>query len=181
MEEDYLVYDQGSPCGSMRARREGLYVCFLVCCRASERRLYSLFLEGERTSLLLGVPEWQGGQYVLHRRLAKKTVESVGALRCARLEARESDGGADEEAESGWLVLDRPEYFFRSLTPQLMECGRCYWKPAEDGRFLAVPMEERKAFLLPSYFCFAHTERLWGRNYAVFFFDAQEQPCFSAE
>ena len=178
--EEYLIYQGDAPCGSVRAERQGLYTRFSACCGARKNRLYSLMLEGEKDSILLGVPEWQDGCYVLQRTLANREWERIGAVQCARLTERfaEEPGQERTPAQQDWIRLDHPEYFFRRLTPQLALNGACYWKQAEDGRYLAVPMEDGRPFLLPRYFCFARVERLWGQPYAVFFFDAEEQPRF---
>ena len=178
--DEFLVYHNEAPCGTVRMEPRGLYTLFAACCGARKGRLYSLVLEGEKGSVLLGVPEWRDGCYVLHRLLANRTWQTVGAIRCARLNER---GAAEEIStalpEQGWLRLEHPEYFFRTPTPQLACCGDCYWRPAEEGgRYLAVPMGDGRPFLLPRYFCFAHTQLLWGKPYAIFLFDQEQQPCF---
>lgn len=174
--EEYLVYRNDAPCGTVRMETRGLYTFFSVCCGARKERLYSLFLDGETGSVLLGVPEWQDGCYVLRRTLANRALEPIGKVRCARLMPRE-DVEEETDAEQGWLYLEHPEYFFHRLMPQLSG-GQCYWKQGEKGRYLAVPIDDGKPFLLARYFCFARVMRLWGRAYAVFLFDDRDQPCF---
>lgn len=178
--EEYLIYQDDAPCGSVRAEKQGLYTRFSACCGARKNKLYSLILEGEKGSILLGVPEWRDGCYVLQRTLTNRMWEGIGTMRGARLTERTGSEWEEttKKAQQDWIRLDHPEYFFRRLTPQLALNGACYWKQAEDGRYLAVPMEDGRPFLLPRYFCFARVERLWGQPYAVFFFDAEEQPRF---
>ncbi len=177
--EEYLVYRDHRVCGSIRAEQQGLYTSFSADCDGQEERLYSLYLEGERGSVLLGVPEWREGRYVLRRTLANREWEPVGAVRCARLKERgvPEQMGASEQADGGWMRLEHPEYFFRCTAPQLAVCGPCYWKQAADGRYLAVPLDAGRPFLLPRYFCFARVEQLWGKSFAIFFFDTKERPC----
>lgn len=176
--EEYLVYREHRACGSIRAERRGLYTDFSADCDGQEERLYSLYLEGGQGSVLLGVPERREGRYVLLRTLANRAWEHIGAVRCARLETRGTPGRREdpERRGAGWMRLEHPEYFFRRIAPQLAAHGPCYWKQAEDGRYLAVPLEAGRPFLLPRYFCFARVEQLWGQSFAVFFFDAEERP-----
>ena len=68
--DEFLVYHNEAPCGTVRMEPRGLYTLFAACCGARKGRLYSLVLEGEKGSVLLGVPEWRDGCYVLHRLLA---------------------------------------------------------------------------------------------------------------
>ena len=175
--DEYVIYHDAEPCGTVRMEPRGLYTLFSACCGARENCLYSLRLEGERGDVLLGVPEWRDGCYVLRRLMANRVWQTVGTVRCGRLSLRgAAEAVRERQAEEGWLRLKHPEYFFHVPAPVLACCGECYWKPAETGRYLAVPMEEGRPFLLPRYFCFAHTQLLWGKPYAVFLFDQQEQP-----
>ena len=175
--EEYLIYHDGVPCGTVRLEKQGLYTAFSAVCGARPGRLYSLFLEGEGGSVLLGVPEWRDGCFVLRRTLANRAWESVVTLRCARLQPRAEEEGerAAGSAEAGWMRLAHPEYFFHRLTPELSG-GACYWKPLGEGRCLAVPIDDGKPFLLARYFCFAKVVRLWGKPYAVFWFDENDCP-----
>ena len=183
--EEYLIYFGGAPCGSLRMERQGLYTHFSACCGARQGRLYSLVLEGERGEAPLGVPEWQDGCFVLKRTLANHAWSGIGVVQRASLYVRgaaESGSAAPEEVvEEGWILLRHPEYFFRTLSPQLSGVPDCYWKPEGGGRSLAVPIEDGHPFLLPRYFCFARIERLWGKAYAVFTFDEAGQPILPEE
>ena len=165
--------------------RQGLYTHFSACCGARQGRLYSLVLEGERGEAPLGVPEWQDGCFVLKRTLANHAWSGIGVVQRASLYVRgaaESGSAAPEEVvEEGWILLRHPEYFFRTLSPQLSGVPDCYWKPEGGGRSLAVPIEDGHPFLLPRYFCFARIERLWGKAYAVFTFDEAGQPVLPEE
>lgn len=174
--EETLVYLDAVLCGSMHIEDQGLYTMFSANCDGQEDRLYSLVLEGEQGRFLIGVPEWCDGKYMITRTVAKSEWQSVGKVRCARMILRNADG-LEKVPEEGWIYLSHPEYFFKTLTPQLYGSGKCYWKQETDGRYLAVPMEEGRPFLLPKYFCFAQSEYLFGKHYAVFFFDNHEQPC----
>ena len=174
--EKYPVYRGELICGNVGAEREGLYTRFSARFDGAKGTLYSLLLEGERGTVLLGVPEWRDGSYVLRRTLANRTWEQIGTVDCARLTERGA-AGEKRAAEQDWMRLEHPEYFFHRLMPQLASGGTCYWKPTKAGRYLAVPMEKNRPFLLPRYFCFAKVEQLWGRTFAVFFFDADEYPC----
>ena len=172
--EETLIYLDDVPCGSLRMEKRGLYTHFSACFGARKGQLYSLMLEGTQGRAVLGVPEWSDGCYFLRRTVANREFQQIGALCCARLTER---AAAPEDAEEqGWMRLTHPEYFFHVLAPQLAERSDCYWRQEPDGRSLAVPMEEGRPFLLPRYFCFACVVQLFGRPYAVFSFDAQEQP-----
>lgn len=173
--EEYLIYWNGSPCGTVRLEAQGLYTRISACCGARRDCLFSLMLEGERGSVPLGVPEWSDGCYVLRRTLATKEYQGIGTVRCARLTERSAEAQVRED-EQGWMRLERPEYFFHSLTPQLAGNEDCYWRQEADSRCLAVPIEESRPFLLPRYFCFARVQRLWGKSYAVFRFNDEDQP-----
>ena len=113
--------------------RQGLYTHFSACCGARQGRLYSLVLEGERGEAPLGVPEWQDGCFVLKRTLANHAWSGIGVVQRASLYVRgaaESGSAAPEEVvEEGWILLRHPEYFFRTLSPQLSGVPDCYWKP----------------------------------------------------
>lgn len=172
--EEYLVYYNDVPCGTVRMEKRGLYTAFSACCGARKGQIYALVLEGDAGSVPLGVPEWQDGCYVLRRTVASHELASVGRVRCARLMLRE-ESKKETNDEQGWIYLQHPEYFFHRLMPQLSG-GQCYWKQGKEGRYLAVPIEDGKPFLLARYFCFARVMRLWGRAYAVFLFDEQDRP-----
>ncbi len=170
-----MVYWNGAPCGTVRLEEQGLYTKVSACCGARQDCLFSLMLEGARGSLLLGVPEWRDGCYMFTRTLATREWKRLGEVQGAYLACRD---GVDPPAEDGegWIHLDRPEYFFHTLTPQLAGRADCWWRQGEDGRYLAVPLEDGAPFLLPRYFCFAQVRQLWGRNYAVFYFDSGDCP-----
>lgn len=173
--EECLIYWNASPCGTVRLEEQGLYTKIAACCGARRDCLFSLILEGERGSLTLGVPEWSDGCYVLRRTIVTKECRQIGKVCCAYLTERSTQAEA-QEREQGWMRLKKPEYFFHSLTPQLAGNDACYWKQAANGRWLAVPIDDGRPFLLPRYFCFAKVQRLWGKSYAVFFFDSEDQP-----
>lgn len=177
--QEYLIYEGAAPCGSLRMEEQGLYTRFSALFGARRGQLYSLMLAGDAGEALLGVPEWRDGCYALERTMARRIWQVVGKVQCARLYLRQGEEKRtekQEEAEEAWIRLDRPEYFFKTLSPQLAQRRDCYWRPGEKGRFLAVPMEAGKLFLLPRYFCFARVEQIWGQNFAVFFFDEGERP-----
>ena len=176
MMEETLVYMDAIPCGTMHVEGRGLYTTFSTECDGQEHCLYSLMLEGEKGRFLIGVPEWRSGQYVIARTVANSEWQSVGEIRCGQMIVRGSEY-LQTQLEEGWIYLAHPEYFFKTPAPQLYGNGKCYWKQETDGRYLAVPMEDRHPFLLPKYFCFAQIQSLFGKPYAVFFFDQNEKPC----
>ena len=45
-------------------------------------------------------------------------------------------------------------------------------------RYVALPFDCRRPFLLTGLFCFARVRRIGGRDYAVFAFDRWEMPVF---
>lgn len=171
--EEYVVYHEGAACGTLQMEPRGLYTYFSVCCGARSGQLYTLLLDGERGSVPIGIPEWQDGCFVLRKSIANRHWQQIGAVQCARLTLRGDTSPAQDE---NWIALAHPEYFFRVLTPQLAQAETCYWRQTPEGRFLAVPMETGRPFLLPRYFCFAHVRSLWGKPYAVFFFDNNGKP-----
>ena len=46
-------------------------------------------------------------------------------------------------------------------------------------RYLAVPYDPKRPFLLTRIFCFARIRRVKGQAYAIFTFDGEELPVFS--
>lgn len=174
--QEWLIYAGDTPCGTLHMEEKGLYTRFSALFGAPSGQLFSLLLEGNRGSVVLGVPEWRGDCYTLERTIARRIWQPVGTVQRACVRPREMGEEDCAQSEQGWMRLFHPEYFFKVLSPQLVGRQDCYWQARENGRFLAVPMVAGQPFLLPRYFCFAQVETLWGQPYAVFFFDAQERP-----
>ena len=165
----------GKPVGELTALEEGLYVRYQARCRLPQSALLRLFAVGEGGELRLGVPEPKGGAFSLERRLSAR--ESGGAGKLLRGELRpalwEEDGAA-------WQAVPAPERLFRTdfLRQQLRGCQGILTRTEPGVRFLAIPFDCRRPFLLTSLFCFARVRYISGREYAVFCFDRDENPVF---
>ena len=172
---EYPIICGTEECGNLSTKVIGLYTHCTAIFFAKNEALYSLALEGERGSVVLGVPEWRDGEFFLRRTVANHQLLPLGTLLRARIEPRPCSAEA-LSSEQGWLCLERAEYFFHRPEPELACCGPCFWRPAEKGRFLALPLRKNSSFLLTRYFCFARIETLWGSPYAIFFFDQTDRP-----
>lgn len=176
--EHYFIYYDHAVHGRIERKTEGLYSEFRAEFEAEEGTIYVLWLSGERGRFSLGVPEWNGTRYHLKKKVSNRDLREIGDIRCGLLCRKNAEQETEKEGDypCDWIHLSYPEYFFKSMMPQLEGNRECYWKPAEQGRFLAVPIDNSTPFLLPRYFCFAKIQMIYGKSYAVFFFDHNDHP-----
>ena len=165
----------GNPVGELAAAAEGLYVRYQARCHLPPSTLLRLFAVGEGGELRLGVPEPRGGLFCLERRLSVREAGRTGKL--LRGELRPV---LREEDSSAWQAAPEPERLFRTdfLRQQLRGYPGILTRTEPGVRFLAIPFDCRRPFLLTSLFCFARVRRIGGREYAVFCFDRDENPVF---
>jgi len=161
----------GSAAGELTVEREALYTCFSVNCRESGEGLWCAWAVGERGDLRLGVLAPSNGELVLCRRFSTRMTAPVG--RILRGEVR----AVGEAAEVEWQPACQPECLFRTpwIRRQLrgaqgVLCGRT------SACRVAIPYDPSRPFPLAAMFCFARICRIGGKRYAVYCFDAGEQP-----
>ncbi len=169
----YPVYYRGAPCGEMTVRQEGLY--FHFCSQISFRgtEIPRIYLKGGKGELLLGVAEPAGGAYVLRRSLAAGNIEKLGPLHCGEVRVK-------RESTGRWQALGQEEVRLCQkfcLHLPVMQSGLC--RPLGEGREIAFPYSERRAFPMPGLFTLARIERIGGQEYAVFSFAKSGMPFFA--
>lgn len=174
MERTPVMLD-GNAVGTLTAAEEGLYVCYRAEYRLPSPQVLRLVAVGNQGELRLGVPEPRSGVFRLTRRLSARESEQAGRL--LRGELRWT--GEEEEA-ARWQPAADPRLLFRSafLREQLRGCQGALTRQEEGLRYLALPFDRRRPFLLTSLFCFARVRRIGGQEYAVFCFDRGENPVF---
>ena len=175
MERAPVVLD-GRTVGTLTAAEEGLYVCYRAEYRLSCPRVLRLFAVGNRGELRLGIPEPRSGVFRLTRRLSAREGEKAGSLLRGELRGTEEE----EEPASRWQSAEDPRLLFRTafLRDQLRGCQGALTRQENGLRYLALPFDRRRPFLLTSLFCFARVRRIGGGEYAVFCFDRDENPVF---
>ena len=84
------------------------------------------------------------------------------------------------EGSGVWEPAPAPERLFRGdfLRGELRGCRGVLTRKEGEIRYLALPFDCRRPFLLTSLFCFARVRPIGGKAYAVFAFDRAERPVF---
>lgn len=166
---------EGKTAGEITVQRDGLYLR-LSARAALPEGLWCVWLVGEQGEFRLGIPEPQGRESALCRRISARTLTPLGRL--LRGEARPLNG-----QECDWKSASKPACLFRDPCIQkvLERCGGALVRRAGEQLFLALPYQAGRPFPLVSLFCFARICGIRGREYAVFAFDGAEQPVFSRE
>lgn len=171
MEKLAILLD-GRKCGEVSVQEQGLYRDYRAEC---ELKMGSepvrLFLVGEQGELRLGVPQPEGGRFVLRRQLSAK--EAGGAGRLLRGELRPF-----VSREGSWQSVPEPWELFREnqLRRQLQGIQGALVYHGGNRRFVALPFDTGKPFPLTDMFCLARVRRIGQREYAVFCFDREERP-----
>lgn len=173
MDKFPLFFEEKST-GELIVEDAGLYTWFEACCPLPGKAIWCAWAVGERGELRLGVLEPAGERAVIRRRFSKRMTESLGEL--LRGEVRPA-----ARTEAGeWQEVSQPETLFRTafLREQLRGIQGVLTREQEDCRWVALPWDSRRPFLLTGLFCFARMARIQGREYAVFAFDRGEMPVF---
>lgn len=160
--------------GELSVRQEGLYTRFDALCRGLGQAPQHLSAVGALGSLRLGVPEPDGSVWRLRRRISNRDLSALGELRYGELRPCGEDTGRR------WEQAPYPEQLFRGafLRDRLRGSEGVLTRQEDGVRFLAVPYDRRRPFLLTSLFCFASVRPIGGKPYAVFCFDRGENPVF---
>lgn len=148
---------------------------FSLRCRGTGAGLYSAWAVGTSGELRLGVPDQADGQLALRRRFSTALAAPIGRLVRGELRSCESAGDGTQ-----WQSAACPEKLFRSdfLRFQLRGVKGVLTRREGGCRFLALPFDGRRPFLLTSLFCFARVARINAEPYAIFAFDRDENPVF---
>lgn len=166
--------------GWLTVREEGPRACFRAELHDDGRGLYKAYLRGACGRVTLGTLIPEGGTLRLRRTM------SIGELR--RQGAWPPTGAGAELAFSprknappvpeGWVREERPaRRMADSILSHSAEGARGALFRRTDGGFqLAFPCRDGQEFPLTPLFCLAQMERLGGREYAVYEFDADGCP-----
>ena len=155
--------------------RQELYTWFTARCRLPERGLWCAWAVGDQGELRLGVVEPEGSQATIRRRFSDRMTVPLGKLQRGELRPV-------KPVEQGtWEAAERPEMLFQTpwLRAQLREVKGVLTRKEAGIRYLAVPYDPKRPFLLTRIFCFARIRRVQGQAYAIFTFDGEELPVFS--
>lgn len=167
--------------GTMEVREEGGRVLLSVSRPGDSSGLYKAWAVGERGELLLGTLAPEGGRLCLRRALSRSALEQAGVWpvtggRAAMVYAfsRKPTG----EGEGLWRWERRPARCFRDgvLREAAQSWGPMLRRREEDGFLLAAPFDPERPFPMVPIFCLGRLERVEGRPYIVFSFDAQGNP-----
>lgn len=171
--DKFPLYLNGAAAGELTVTEEPMYITFRAICRPARPGLLRAYAVGEQGELRLGVLAPEGGAFVIRKRVSRQMVTPLGRL--VRGEARPY---AAEEIP--WEPAPAPETLFRSplLRERLRGVRPILTGEAQERRYVAVPYEQNRPFLLEELFCFARIARIEGRLYAVFAFDREERPVF---
>lgn len=165
----------GRAVGDLTVVREGLYVRCEACCRLEPGTLARLYAVGKAGEFRLGIPEPRSGGFCLERRIAARELEPAGMLVRGELRPVEPPEGSGV-----WEPAPAPERLFHGdfLRGELRGCRGVLTRKEGEIRYLALPFDCRRPFLLTSLFCFARVRPIGGKAYAVFAFDRAERPVF---
>ncbi len=165
----------GRAVGELTASDRGLYVDCRARCFLPEGTLGRLYAVGEAGEVRLGVPEPGEAGYCLRRSLSRRELNAAGPLLRGELRT-----GPADESPDGWRRAPAPEGLFRSgfLRRELRGCRDVLTREQDGIRYVALPFDCRRPFLMTGFFCFARVRRIGGREYAVFAFDRDEFPVF---
>ena len=164
----------GRAAGELTVEREALYTWFDARCRLPGEGLWCAWAVGQEGSLRLGVLEPMGQEAVIRRRFSGRMTEPLGRL--LRGEVRP----AAAEDRQVWQAVPDPETLFQAswLRKRLRGAAGALVRTEEGRTLLALPWDSKKAFPLPTLFCFASIRSINGGNYVVFAFDGEERPVF---
>lgn len=171
--DKFPLYLNGAAAGELTVTEEPMYITFRAVCRPAAPGLLRAYAVGERGELRLGVLAPEGGAFAIRKRVSRQMAAPLG--RIVRGEARSY---AAEEVH--WEPASAPETLFRAplLREKLRGVRDVLTGETQQRRYLAVPYDKRKPFLLEELFCFAHIARIEDHPYAVFAFDREEKPVF---
>ena len=165
----------GRAVGELTTERQELYTWFTARCRLPERGLWCAWAVGDQGELRLGVVEPEGSQATIRRRFSDRMTVPLGKLQRGELRPV-------KPVEQGtWEAAERPEMLFQTpwLRAQLREVKGVLTRKEAGIRYLAVPYDPKRPFLLTRIFCCARRRRVQGQAYAIFTFDGEELPVFS--
>ena len=162
---------EGKAIGELSAEQETLYTWFTVRCRLPGEDIWCAWAVGDRGELRLGVVEPQNG---IRRRFSHQMTAPLGKLLRGELRP------AGDRTEENWTAAPEPDRLFRTpwLRRQLRDVRGALTRTAGEGRFLALPYDEKKPFPLIPLFCLAHPRNIGGKRYMVYAFDGKEWPVF---
>ena len=174
MDKFPLLLD-GKSVGELTATEEALYTWFEARCRLPGEGIWCAWVVGAGGELRLGVLEPRGDRAAIRRQFSKRMTQPLGTL--LRGEARLVSVPAEK---APWQVAANPETLFRTalLRQQLRGAEGVLVRETAGVRYVALPWDRRRPFLLTELFCFARMSRIGGREYAVFAFDRDETPVF---
>ncbi len=180
--DKFPLYLNGRSIGELTVTREGLYDYFAVECSPPDQEVYRAYAVGEQGQLRLGIPEPEGEVFRIRRRIPVRETAEAGKLVYGQLQTLEEGGawGPVFTPQASWRAEPRPERLFRSafLREQLRGVSGVLTQEQAGYRFVALPYDGRRPFLLSSLFCFARISWISGREYAIFAFDRDENPVF---
>lgn len=171
--DKFPLYLNGAAAGELTVTEEPMYITFRAVCHAAESGLLRAYAVGEHGELRLGVLAPEGGAFAIRKRVSRQMAAPLG--RIVRGEARPHTA---EEVQ--WESAVTPETLFRAplLREKLRGVANVLTGETQQRRYLAVPYDKHRPFLLEELFCFAHITHIEGRLYAVFAFDREEHPLF---
>lgn len=174
---EFPVYCQGAPAGRLTLEEAGGRVRAEMDCPPDNTGLFRGYLVCRGGEKALGVLEPRGERLRLCRMLLPEELRALGPAE--RGELRLSFAFRREQ---GWQALPSPEQFFRHAPFGQMVRGLegALRRESRGLRYLALPLDSAHPFPLPALFCFAHVAEIQGRRFAVFAFDAGEQPVMAA-
>lgn len=172
----FPLYLDGETAGELTVTQEPPYLQFEAICRTDRRDILRAYAVGETGEIRLGVLEPISGKLLIRRRLSVREASPAG--RILRGEARLLM--PEEKKDVPWQSVVAPEYLFHSsfLREQLRGVPGVLTRQEGGFRYLALPFDRRRPFLLTSLFCFARILWIGGAEYAVFAFDQGENPVF---
>lgn len=165
MEELILYAEDGGAVGTLRWKREGLYVELEALTERRFEGIIRAYLRCESGERLLGVMEPFGGGMRCRRRFAEMQLRPLGRWQSGIL--RFSSG------ETGWMSYagEITGEWSRRLTAEGI-----LTKPEGALRLVALPYGMGEAFPLTELFCLAEIREIRGRRYVVYAFSGEGTP-----
>ena len=165
--------------GWLEMRSEGPRAVCTVCLPNDGRGLYKAYLTGAEGELLLGTLLPENGRLGLRRTFSLDELGRRGVWPPLGGEVRLSfaAGSPGQGTPEGWTCERAPARLMgEALLSAALEGRSALLRREEAGFSLALPFDTGRPFALPLLFCFARTEDLAGRSYAVFPFRADGMP-----
>ena len=159
-----LRMDDGSIAGTAAVQRQGTDTVFTVSARLPQG-LWRIVARGSAGELALGVVE--GGACTLHRRFSHALADRLGAVESVTAHA------AGARMESEWQACRR------GTAPHLPPGA--LWRPAGEGRALALPWTDNAPFPRPEWFCLARVGTMAGRTWVFYTLDREGTPVLAQE